>query len=168
MNTKRRTKLELTWIGKETRPRLEPRILIEDPDKSYHAAQRHSENDIFDNKLIFDDNEMPYLRILMDEVFGRHNFIAQFVNDEWGNPVINPEFNAAMLAEAMCKLEGFDYAPSEDVFWGHDDYSLEIQNLPQAPPEPEDQAEDHPARPRRKFGKSNPAQTTIFDVGGEQ
>ena len=33
-------KLELTWIGKENRPRLEPRILIEDPTKSYHAKYR--------------------------------------------------------------------------------------------------------------------------------
>ena len=33
-------KLELTWIGKETRPQLEPRILVEDPGKSYHAAFR--------------------------------------------------------------------------------------------------------------------------------
>ena len=35
---KKNTKLELTWIGKDQRPKLEPRILIEDPDKSYHAA----------------------------------------------------------------------------------------------------------------------------------
>ena len=28
-------KLELTWIGKENQPRLEPRILIEDPEKSF-------------------------------------------------------------------------------------------------------------------------------------
>jgi len=28
-------KLELTWFGKEKRPRLEPRILVEDPEKSY-------------------------------------------------------------------------------------------------------------------------------------
>lgn len=34
----RKQKLELTWIGKENRPRLEPRILIEEPDKSYHAT----------------------------------------------------------------------------------------------------------------------------------
>ena len=34
------TKLELTWIGKENRPRLEPRILLEDATKSYHAAAR--------------------------------------------------------------------------------------------------------------------------------
>ena len=155
------------------------------------------------------------------------------VEDEWGNPVINSEFNAAMLAEAVCKLEGFDYAPSEDVYWihgrstetdsiyvttqfmsrdmltrisdevgpqrslliccsafrcdpgqftnltikkipkavlrkcewGHDDYSLEVQNLPQAPPEPEEQAE---AKQRRKFGKDNPAQASLFGKGGEQ
>jgi hypothetical protein len=35
------------------------------------------------------------------------------VNDRWGNPVINPEYNAAQLAEALAKLEGFTYAPSE-------------------------------------------------------
>ena len=28
------TKLELTWIGKDTQPRVEPRILIEDKEKS--------------------------------------------------------------------------------------------------------------------------------------
>src|SRR5687767_1682753 len=52
----RRSKLELTWIGKENRPRLEPRILLEDPERSYHARQRASDNDFFDNRLIFGDN----------------------------------------------------------------------------------------------------------------
>lgn len=33
-------KLELTWIGKENRLGLEPRILLEDPEKSYHATHR--------------------------------------------------------------------------------------------------------------------------------
>lgn len=144
-----KTKLELTWIGKENRPRLEPRILIEEPEKSYHARQRISDSDAFDNKIIFgdnllalkalesefrgkikcifidppyntgsafehyddgiehslwltliqarlellwnllredgslwitiDDNEMPYLRILLDEICGRRSFIAQAV-----------------------------------------------------------------------------------------
>ncbi|CDH47432.1 MAG: hypothetical protein IPL59_24115 [Candidatus Competibacteraceae bacterium] len=32
-----RQKLELTWIGKTNWHRLEPRILLEDPAKSYHA-----------------------------------------------------------------------------------------------------------------------------------
>lgn len=142
-------KLELTWIGKDKRPKLEPRILLEEPDKSYHAKHRVTDNDIFDNKLIFgdnllalkaleqeysgqvkcvfidppyntgnafehyddgvehsiwlslirdriillrslldedgsiwvsiDDNEMAYLKVLMDEVFGRNNFIASII-----------------------------------------------------------------------------------------
>lgn len=145
----KKQKLELTWIGKENRPRLEPRILLEDSEKSYHAPHRVSENDIFDNRLIFgdnllalkaleqefrgkikcicidppyntgaafeqyddgiehslwlslmrdrfeilhrmltddgsiwisiDDNEMAYLRVLLDEVFGRPNFVACIV-----------------------------------------------------------------------------------------
>jgi adenine-specific DNA-methyltransferase len=147
--SKNKQKLELTWIGKENRPKLEPRILLEDTGFSYHAKQRHSENDIFDNILIHGDNllalkalaqdytgrvkciyidppyntgaafahyddgiehsiwlslirerleilwtllepngslwisiddyEMPYLRVLMDQTFGRDKFIAQNV-----------------------------------------------------------------------------------------
>lgn len=49
-------KLELTWIGKEKRPKLEPRILLEEPERSYHAKHRVSDKDVFDNKLIFGDN----------------------------------------------------------------------------------------------------------------
>ena len=50
-------KLELTWIGKEKRPRLEPRVLIEDAAKSHHAATRRRDGkDIFDNMLIHGDN----------------------------------------------------------------------------------------------------------------
>jgi adenine-specific DNA-methyltransferase len=127
--------------------------------------------------------------------------------DKWGNWVINAEYNPAMLAEALCKLEGFTYQPSDTVYWqhgysterdfiyvttqhlsaeqldqlndevgtertllvlcfafrgnpnrwpsltvkkipkqvlsrcewGHDDYSLKMENLPQAPPKPEQQ-----------------------------
>lgn len=56
MMTKNNQKLELTWIGKEHRPKLEPRILLEDPEKSYHAPHRVKERDVFDNRLIFGDN----------------------------------------------------------------------------------------------------------------
>ena len=124
--------------------------------------------------------------------------------DKWGNWVINKAYNPAMLAQAVCKLEGFTYVPSDTVYWqqghsterdfiyittqnlshdqlqalsdevgegqsllvmcsafrgkadryanltikkipktvlsrcewGHDDYSLKIENLPQAPPPP--------------------------------
>lgn len=162
---KNKQKLELTWIGKDERPRLEPRILLEDPEKSYHAPHRVSENDSFDNILIrgdnllalkaleqeyagkvkciyidppyntgsafehyddgvehsiwlslmrdrlllfknllsekgsiwisIDDNEMPYLRVLMDEVFGRGNFIAQCI---W-QKVYSPKSTAKHFSE---------------------------------------------------------------------
>ncbi len=158
-------KLELTWIGKENRPKLEPRILLGDPEKSYHAAHRVTDHDIFDNRLIFgdnllalkaleqeftgkikciyidppyntgsafehyddgiehslwlsmmrdrlallrgllaldgsiwisiDDNEMPYLRLLMDEIFGRSNFIAQCIWEK----VYSPKSSAKFLSE---------------------------------------------------------------------
>lgn len=62
-------KLELTWIGKEKRPRLEPRILLEDQSKSYHAKARIGTKDIFDNRLIFGDNLLA-LKALEQEFSG--------------------------------------------------------------------------------------------------
>lgn len=66
----KKQRLELTWIGKEIRPKLEPRILLEDTEKSYHAAHRVSENDIFDNRLIFGDNLLA-LKALEQEFTGK-------------------------------------------------------------------------------------------------
>jgi adenine-specific DNA-methyltransferase len=65
-----KTKLELTWIGKENRPRLEPRILLEDPEKSYHAAHHVTDRDSFDNLLIFGDNLLA-LKSLEQEFLGK-------------------------------------------------------------------------------------------------
>ncbi len=66
----KKQKLELTWIGKGKRPKLEPRILLEDSEKSYHAKQRVTENDIFDNRLIFGDNLLA-LKALEQEFAGK-------------------------------------------------------------------------------------------------
>lgn len=66
----KKQKLELTWIGKENRPKLEPRILLEDPAKSYHAKHRVTDNDIFDNQLIFGDNLLA-LKALEAEFAGK-------------------------------------------------------------------------------------------------
>lgn len=153
--SQRLQKLELTWVGKEKRARLEPRVLVEKPELSHHAATRRRDGkDIFDNMLIhgdnllalkaleqqfagqvkciyidppyntgtaftyyddglehsiwlglmrerlemlykllskdgsiwiqIDDNEQAYLKVLMDEVFGRQNFITTLI------PVMNP------------------------------------------------------------------------------
>ena len=48
-------KLELTWVGKDERPRLEPRILLPEESLSHKVAIK-SRLDIFDNRLIFGDN----------------------------------------------------------------------------------------------------------------
>jgi adenine-specific DNA-methyltransferase len=66
----RKQRLELTWIGKEDRPRLEPRIMLEEIEKSYHAKQRVSDGDIFDNRLIFGDNLLA-LKALEQEFIGK-------------------------------------------------------------------------------------------------
>ena len=92
----KKTKLELTWIGKEHRPKLEPRILLEEPDKSHHAKFRVREpqilttkstentkgknaasapgtdhpGDIFDNMLIRGDNLLG-LKALEQEFAGK-------------------------------------------------------------------------------------------------
>jgi adenine-specific DNA-methyltransferase len=68
MSTKQ--SLELTWIGKDSRPRLEPRILLEDPEKSYHARHSVTDHDIFDNRLIFGDNLLA-LKALEQEFAGK-------------------------------------------------------------------------------------------------
>ncbi|GAA5264551.1 adenine-specific DNA-methyltransferase [Acidiphilium sp. MT5] len=62
-------KLELTWIGKDERPRLEPRILLEDSALSYHAKERQHE-DIFENRLIHGDNLLA-LKALEQEFSGK-------------------------------------------------------------------------------------------------
>ena len=66
----RKQRLELTWIGKDERPRLEPRILLEDTDKSYHARARVTDHDIFDNILIQGDNLLA-LKALEQDFTGK-------------------------------------------------------------------------------------------------
>ena len=70
MTANRNQRLELTWIGKENRPQVEPRILLEDSQKSHHAAHRLSESDSFDNRLIFGDNLLA-LKALEHEFAGK-------------------------------------------------------------------------------------------------
>ena len=60
---KNRQRLELTWIGKDKQPNLEPRILIEDPEKSY--GDKNSEN-----MLVFGDNLLT-LKALEQDFAGK-------------------------------------------------------------------------------------------------
>lgn len=85
--TQRKQKLELTWIGKEVRPKLEPRILLEDPTRSYVAAARVTNKDVFDNRLIFGDNLLA-LKALEAEFTGKVKCIY-----------IDPPFNTGEMFE---------------------------------------------------------------------
>lgn len=83
----RKQRLELTWIGKDERTRLEPRILLEEPDKSYHAKALVTEHDIFDNILIHGDNLLA-LKALEQEYTGKVKCIY-----------IDPPFNTGQAFE---------------------------------------------------------------------
>ena len=56
-------KLELTWIGKDQQPNLEPRILVEDPEKSYGDPNA-------ENMLIHGDNLLA-LKALEQDFAGK-------------------------------------------------------------------------------------------------
>lgn len=83
----RKNKLELTWIGKENRPRLEPRILLEVPELSYSAKRRVGEEDIFDNMLIQGDNLLA-LKALEQKYAGKVKCVY-----------IDPPFNTGQAFE---------------------------------------------------------------------
>jgi adenine-specific DNA-methyltransferase len=83
----RKQKLELTWIGKDVRPRLEPRILLEETTLSYHAPFRISDGDIFDNRVICGDNLLA-LKALEQEFAGKVKCIY-----------IDPPFNTGQALE---------------------------------------------------------------------
>lgn len=67
-------KLELTWVGKDRVHKLEPRILIEDAEHSYHASNRYADTDFFENKLIFGDNLLA-LKALEQELVEQIKFV---------------------------------------------------------------------------------------------
>jgi adenine-specific DNA-methyltransferase len=39
--------------------------------------------------------------------------------DRWGREVISPEYDGPLLAQALCKLEGYRFEPSETEWWIH-------------------------------------------------
>ena|SRR5271166_2158228 len=52
----RKQKLELTWIGKERRPRLEPRVLIEVSQVSYCRPANDFQGRQAENLIVHGDN----------------------------------------------------------------------------------------------------------------
>ena len=82
-------KLELTWIGKDKELKLEPRILIEDPSKSY--GDKSSEN-----MLIHGDNLLA-LKALEQDFAGRIKCIY-----------IDPPYNTGSRIDAAGKEIGYE------------------------------------------------------------
>lgn len=66
----KKTKLELTWIGKEDELRLEPRILLNNLHLSYHSKFKTNSKDEFENVLIFGDNLLA-LKALQNDSRGK-------------------------------------------------------------------------------------------------
>ncbi|MFA5757761.1 MAG: hypothetical protein WC942_00010 [Clostridia bacterium] len=64
-----KTKLELTWIGKNEKINLEPRILIERPELSF-KSEIENENATHDNLLIHGDNLLA-LKALEQDYAGK-------------------------------------------------------------------------------------------------
>ncbi len=73
-------KLELTWPGKQNRPRLEPRILLEDKALSYHAAppvaadlveQAEAGPMVFDDNLLIQGDNLLALKALESKYAGK-------------------------------------------------------------------------------------------------
>jgi len=77
-NKKQLQKLELTWIGKGEEPKLEPRILIEQPEYSYWEGKEQgkpapwsdTKNHGSDNMLIHGDNLLA-LKALEQDYAGK-------------------------------------------------------------------------------------------------
>lgn len=78
----KKQKLEITWIGKEKRPKLKPRILLEDPAKSYHAKHRGASADFLDNQNNFGDK-------LLVQKAGLAALLTSFGNDLFKYFVVN-------------------------------------------------------------------------------
>ena len=147
----KKQKLELTWIGKENRPRLEPRILLEDPEKSYHAQYRVREGkaltaentksaetsdslrslrslrlndpgDLFENRLIFGDNLLA-LKALEQEFTGKIKCI--YIDPPYNTGSAFAEYDDGLehsiwLAMMRDRIELLRSLLSEDgSLWGH-------------------------------------------------
>ena len=68
-------------------------------------------------------------------------------------------FNCSSNAYPSLTIKKVPRAVLKKCEWDHDDYSLEVKNLPDAPPQLE---EDLIKKGPRKFGKYNPDQMDLF------
>ena len=185
MSNKNLQKLELTWIGKGEEPKLEPRILIENPEYSYgdpttenmlihgdnllalkaleqdyagkvkciyidppyntgNAFEHYDDgvehslwlklmsqrlrilkNLLREDGVIFaqiDDSEGAYLKVLMDEIFGRNSYeTTLYIQVRYGNKTLNEDNNYQKLIEQVLVYKKPLYKPNKKTI----DYSID-------------------------------------------
>lgn len=184
-NKKTLQKLELTWIGKGEEPKLEPRILIENPEYSYgdpdsenmlihgdnllalkaleqdyagkvkciyidppyntgNAFEHYDDgvehslwlnlmsqrlrllrNLLSSDGVIFvqiDESEGAYLKVLMDEIFGRNSYQTTFyVQVRYSNKTLNEDNDYQKLIEQILVYKKPDFKPNKQTI----EYSIE-------------------------------------------
>lgn len=179
--TKNKQKLELTWIGKGQEMNLEPRILVENPEKSYGApdtenmlihgdnllalkaleqnytgkikciyidppfntgsAFEHYDDNVEHSKWLslmkerleilrnlltedgaifihIDYNEEAYLRVLLDEIFGRQNYRNNFIVSRVRKNIRETE-----------KVKALNFSQDSIIFYARSDKTLIIPPL---------------------------------------
>jgi len=117
----RKTRLELSWIGKHERPRLEPRILQVDPELSYHADKRVGEDDIFDNMLIQGDNLLA-LKALEQEFAGKVKCV--FIDPPYNTGSAFPQYDDGLEHSIWLRLMAYRLRVLRDLM--RDDGSIWI------------------------------------------
>jgi adenine-specific DNA-methyltransferase len=97
----RKTQLELTWIGKEIRLKLEPHILLEDSERSYHSPHGLTDHDLFDNRLNFGDNLLA-LKALEQEFTGK--ITCSYISLPRGPSPSLPDRSAGVLIKTFVSI----------------------------------------------------------------
>ena len=88
--------------------------------------------------------------------------LSDEVGDNRSLLVCCPSFRAKEGDFPNLTLKKIPKAVLKKCEWGRDDYSLQIQELPKAPPPDLEEEAAKPKKPRRKFGKDNPNQGELF------
>ena len=96
--TNRNQKLELTWIGKDNQPRLEPRILIEDPEKSYGHTPNPLSRGEFKSPLLGGDSGVGNMLIHGDNLLALKALEQDFAG-EIKCACIDPPYNTGNAFE---------------------------------------------------------------------
>lgn len=200
-------KLELTWIGKGQEPKLEPRILIENPEYSYGDQNTeniliHGDNllalkaleqdyagkikciyidppyntgnafehyddgvehslwlNLLNNRLKLlhkllanngivwvnlDDNEAHYCKVMMDEIFGRQNFLSNVIWEKADSPKMDSKFFSSRHDHILVYAKKLECCNLNRI--------IEIENIPKHYNKQDENGKVYYLKPLRAMG----------------